>query len=170
MVMATQNPIEYEGTFPLPEAQLDRFLIMITLGYPTPEQELQIVEDQRMAHPIESLKAVTSADEIISVQDAVRDVYVDDLIKQYIVAINEATRHSQDIALGSSPRGSLALFRGAQAMALIRGRDYVLQNYPRPITPIDLGLPTPQPIDGLFEPRAWPFSPRKPTLRAPCRG
>lgn len=126
MVMATQNPIEYEGTFPLPEAQLDRFLIMITLGYPSPEEELQIVEDQRMSHPIESLDAVTSAEEIIEVQNAVREVYVDDLIKQYVVAINEATRHSQDIALGSSPRGSLALFRGAQAMALIRGRDYVL--------------------------------------------
>jgi MoxR-like ATPase len=126
MVMATQNPIEYEGTFPLPEAQLDRFLVMITLGYPSAEEELRIVDEQRLAHPIESLQAVTSADEILDLQNVTREVYVDDLIKRYIVAINEATRRHDDIALGSSPRGSLSLFRGSQAMALIRGRDYVL--------------------------------------------
>ena len=126
MVMATQNPIEYEGTFPLPEAQLDRFLLMITLGYPTVEEELEIVENQRVTHPIESLEAAATAEEIIAVQEATKEVYVDDLVKQYIVAITTATRDHSDISLGASPRGSLALFRGAQALALIRGRDYVL--------------------------------------------
>ena len=126
MVMATQNPIEFEGTFPLPEAQLDRFLLMISLGYPTLEEELAIVENQRVVHPIDTLEPVTGPDEIIGLQDATKEVYVDDLIKQYIVTITEATRDHPDISLGSSPRGSLALFRGAQAMALIRGRDFVL--------------------------------------------
>jgi MoxR-like ATPase len=126
MVMATQNPIEYEGTFPLPEAQLDRFMLIITMGYPTFEQELAIIENQLVAHPIESLEAVTSAQEIMDVQRATRGVYVDDLIKRYIVTVVEASRSNSDISLGSSPRGSLALMRGSQAMALLRGRDYVL--------------------------------------------
>ena len=126
MVMATQNPVEYEGTFPLPEAQLDRFLLMISLGYPTTEEELAIVENQRLTHPIESLQPVTAPDEISQLQSATRNVYVDELIGQYIVTIIEATRSHPDISLGSSPRGSLALFRGAQAMALIRGRDFAL--------------------------------------------
>ena len=126
MIMATQNPVEYEGTFPLPEAQLDRFLLMISLGYPNTEQELAIVEDQRLNHPIESLQAVTTGDEIIELQESTKQVYVDDLIKQYIVAIVEATRDHPDISLGSSPRGSLALYRGAQAVALHRGRDFAL--------------------------------------------
>ena len=126
LVMATQNPVEYEGTFPLPEAQLDRFLLMITLGYPTAEEELAIVENQRLAHPIESLGPVTTADEIIKLQEATAQIFVDELIKQYIVAVTAATRGHPDISLGSSPRGSLALFRGSQALALIRGRDFVL--------------------------------------------
>ena len=126
MVMATQNPIEYEGTFPLPEAQLDRFFVVITLGYPTLEEEIAIIEGQQAAHPFEALQAVTSADEILHLQRATREVYVDDLIKRYIVNLVEATRVNDDIALGASPRGSLALFRGSQALALIRGRDYVL--------------------------------------------
>ena len=124
--MATQNPIEFEGTFPLPEAQLDRFLLTITLGYPTMEQELTIMADQQDTHPIESLEPVITAGEIIQIQEAVKSVYVDDLIRQYIVTLTDATRGHDDITLGSSPRGSLALFRGAQAMALIRGRDFVL--------------------------------------------
>ena len=125
-VMATQNSIEYEGTFPLPEAQLDRFLLIITLGYPSIEEELAIVGNQQESHPIESLGAVTAADEIIEVQRQVKKIYVDDLIRQYIVTITSATREHADISLGSSPRGSLALFRGSQAMALIRGRDFVV--------------------------------------------
>jgi MoxR-like ATPase len=126
MVIATQNPIEYEGTFPLPEAQLDRFLLVIRLGYPTELEELDIVENQRVTHPIETLQAVTAAEEIIELQEASKQVYMDDLIKSYIVAITHATRDHPDISLGSSPRGSLALSRGAQALALIRGRDFVL--------------------------------------------
>jgi len=125
-VMATQNPIEYEGTFPLPEAQLDRFLLMITLGYPTLEEELAIVGNQQQKHPIEGLHAVAGPQDIIGIQDAVKSIYVDDLIRQYIVTLIEATRVHPDVALGASPRGSLALFRGAQALALIRGRDFAL--------------------------------------------
>ena len=124
--MATQNPIELEGTFPLPEAQLDRFLLTITLGYPTMEQELTIMADQQDTHPIESLEPVITAGEIIQIQEAVKSVYVDDLIRRYVVTLTDATRGHEDITLGSSPRGSLALFRGSQAMALIRGRDFVL--------------------------------------------
>lgn len=126
MVMATQNPIEYEGTFPLPEAQLDRFFVMITLGYPTLEEEIAIVEGQQAAHPIETLQAVTSAKEILELQKVTREIYVDDLIKRYIVNIVDATRNHEDISLGASPRGSISLFRGAQALGLIRGRDYAL--------------------------------------------
>ena len=126
MVMATQNPIEYEGTFPLPEAQLDRFLLMISLGYPDADEELAIVENQRVTHPIETIQPVATAEEVIALQNTAKEVYVDDLIKAYIVALNATTRDHPDIALGSSPRGSLALFRGGQAMALIQGRDYVL--------------------------------------------
>ena len=125
-VMATQNPIEYEGTFPLPEAQLDRFLLMITLGYPSFEEELEIVNNQQEVHPIESLRAVASDAEIIEIQQSVKSIFVDDLIRDYIVRITEETRGHPDLSLGSSPRGSLALFRGGQAMALIRGRDFAL--------------------------------------------
>ena len=126
MVMATQNPIEYEGTFPLPEAQLDRFFLKIALGYPTMQEELAIVTSQEQIHPIEGLDAVVTGDDIIRIQEAVKDVYVDDLIRQYIVTVVEATREHDDVSLGSSPRGSLSMFRGSQALAMIRGRDYVL--------------------------------------------
>lgn len=126
MVMATQNPVEYEGTFPLPEAQLDRFLLMIRLGYPTIEEELEIVDRQQSAHPIDTLRPVAEADEIINLQRKIREIYVDDLVKQYVVNLVDSTRTHQDIALGASPRASLALYRGGQAVALIRGRDYVL--------------------------------------------
>ena len=126
IVMATQNPIEYEGTFPLPEAQLDRFFLKITLGYPTLEEERAIVDSQELAHPIEALNAVATGDEIVKIQESVKGIYVDDLIRQYIVTVVASTREQEDISLGSSPRGSLSLFRGAQALAMIRGRDYVL--------------------------------------------
>lgn len=125
-VMATQNPIEYEGTFPLPEAQLDRFLATITLGYPSIEEELAIVNRQEQTHPIDTLDEVVSAEEIIEIQRSVRGVYVDDLIREYVVTLVDRTRTHPDAALGSSPRGSLALFRGAQALALVRGRDFAL--------------------------------------------
>ncbi|MDP6800038.1 MAG: MoxR family ATPase [SAR202 cluster bacterium] len=126
MVMATQNPVEYEGTFPLPEAQLDRFLLSVSLGYPTTEEELAIIDGQLLAHPIDALQPVADARKIMELQESIKQVYVDDLIKQYVVSIVEATRVHPDIALGASPRGSLALFRGTQALAIIRGRDYAL--------------------------------------------
>ena len=126
LVMATQNPIEYEGTFPLPEAQLDRFLMRISLGYPDFMEELSIIEHQEQVHPIESLEAVVNAEEIIGLQAAAQSVYVDQLVRQYIVSLTEATRNHREISLGASPRASLGLFRSARALALIRDRDYVI--------------------------------------------
>jgi MoxR-like ATPase len=126
MVLATQNPIEYEGTFPLPEAQLDRFLLRIHLGYPSTTDEVLIMEGQQRAHPIDSLERVTGPDEIVSMQRAVKDVYVDPLIKQYIVNIVDSTRNNASVYLGASPRGSLALYRTCQARAMLDGRDFVV--------------------------------------------
>ncbi|MSQ25721.1 MAG: MoxR family ATPase [Dehalococcoidia bacterium] len=125
IVLATQNPIEYEGTFPLPEAQLDRFLLRISLGYPTHEQEVTIIEMQQRAHPVESLGQVVDVAEVLKLQEAVKDVYVDDLIKRYIVSISTATRSHEAVSLGASPRGSLGLFRATQARAMLKDRDYV---------------------------------------------
>jgi MoxR-like ATPase len=126
IVLATQNPIEYEGTFPLPEAQLDRFLLRIHLGYPSLTDEVLIMEGQQRQHPIDALERVTGPDEILSMQRAVKDVYVDPLIKQYIVSIVDATRKQGTVYLGASPRGSLALYRTCQARALLDGRDFVV--------------------------------------------
>ena len=126
MVLATQNPIEYEGTFPLPEAQLDRFLLRIHLGYPTMVDEVLIMEGQQRVHPIDELERVTDADELLSMQRAVKDVYVDPLIKSYIVSVVDATRKHGSVYLGASPRGSLALYRTCQARALLDGRDFVV--------------------------------------------
>ena len=126
IVLATQNPIEYEGTFPLPEAQVDRFLIRMRLGYPGPGDEIRILEAQVSGHPLESLGQVVSSSDILAAQEAVQSVYVDDLIKRYIVDLVAATRDHQDIYLGASPRGSLGLFRTAQARAALHGRDYVI--------------------------------------------
>jgi MoxR-like ATPase len=125
-VLATQNPIEYEGTFPLPEAQLDRFLLRINIGYPAPAEEVAIIERQQIIHPIEQISHVVDASDVLMLQETVKKIYVDALVKQYIVALVEATRRHPSIYLGSSPRGSLALFRAAQARALLLGRDYVL--------------------------------------------
>ena len=124
-VMATQNPIEYEGTFPLPEAQLDRFMLRIRLGYPANKDEMAMLDAQRVAHPIEEVAQVASADELMTAQRAVKDVYVDALVKEYILALVDATRKHPDIYLGASPRGSLALYKTAQARAAILGRDFV---------------------------------------------
>ena len=126
IVLATQNPIEYEGTFPLPEAQLDRFLLRIHLGYPSMTDEVLIMEGQQRQHPIDAIRRVTGPDEILSMQRAVKDVYVDPLIKQYIVAIVDTTRKHGSVYLGASPRGSLALYRTCQARALLDGRDFVV--------------------------------------------
>jgi MoxR-like ATPase len=125
IVLATQNPIEYEGTFPLPEAQLDRFLLRIHLGYPQKNEELQILESQRKQHPLETLPQMITAENLVTMQEQIKDVYVDELIKEYIVSVTTATRHHDDVYLGASPRGSLALYRTSQAYAAIQGRDYV---------------------------------------------
>ncbi|MBI4340117.1 MAG: MoxR family ATPase [Chloroflexi bacterium] len=126
MVMATQNPVEYEGTFPLPEAQLDRFILRIRLGYPTAAEEVAILESQQLAHPYDTLGPVASPAEVLRLQEDVRRVYVDALVKQYIVSLTEGSRRHKDIALGASPRASLALQRAAQAHAFLQGREYVL--------------------------------------------
>lgn len=126
VVMATQNPIEYEGTFPLPEAQLDRFLLRIHLGYPGITDEMAILTSQQRLHPVETIGQVVAVEELLAAQRAVREVYVDDLIKRYIVDLTRATRQHPDVYLGTSPRGSLALFHTARAQAAAEGRDYVL--------------------------------------------
>lgn len=126
MVLATQNPIEYEGTFPLPEAQVDRFMMRIHLGYPTRANEIDVLTRQSSHHPIEDVRQVVSSDELVRAQQAVREVYVDDLVKGYIVDLVTTTRDHPDIYLGASPRGSLALFLATRAWAAMEGRDYVL--------------------------------------------
>jgi MoxR-like ATPase len=126
MVLATQNPIEYEGTFPLPEAQLDRFLLRLSLGYPNAANELDMLDRQQFAHPIEKLEQVVSVDELLVAQSAVRSVHAEPAIKSYLVEIVTQTRKHPDVYLGASPRGSLALFRTAQARAALHGRDYVI--------------------------------------------
>jgi MoxR-like ATPase len=126
LVIATQNPIDHEGTFPLPEAQLDRFLMRFTLGYPSIEDEFKMLELLRKQHPVETLEPVVSASELRMCQTAVREVHVDPKVAQYLLQIVHDTRTHEDLALGASPRASIALFRTAQAMAVIRGRNYVL--------------------------------------------
>jgi MoxR-like ATPase len=126
LLLATENPIEHEGTFPLPEAQLDRFLMCISLGYPTPEEELAIIRDQQHGHPLGSLRPVVSTAEVRRFQDAVGDVYVDELIQRWIVGLVGATRRLETIALSASVRGSLALERAVRAWALLEGRTYVI--------------------------------------------
>jgi len=126
LVLATQNPIEYEGTFPLPEAQLDRFMLRISLGYPSPEEEIAILDSQQYIHPIETIGQVVDAQELLEAQEKVKEVYVDPLIKEYIVDLVNATRKHPDIYLGASPRGSLALYKAGRARAAILGRDYVI--------------------------------------------
>jgi len=126
MVMATQNPIEYEGTFPLPEAQLDRFLLRVKLGYPTAQDEILVLERQQYQHPIETLEQTISEADVLSAQDEVKKVHVAPELKNYMVEITRRTRDFQDVYLGASPRGSLALFRTSQARAAIFGRDFVL--------------------------------------------
>ena len=126
MVMATQNPIEYEGTFPLPEAQLDRFLLRVRLGYPAPMDEIKVLERQQFLHPIESLEQTVSEKEVLEAQEEVKKVFVAPAVKEYIVDITRRTREFPDVYLGASPRGSRTLFRAGQARAAISGRDFVL--------------------------------------------
>ena len=126
LVIATQNPIEYEGTFALPEAQLDRFLLRIRLGYPKPMEELVILDEQKRLHPIEALAQVLSLDELRQMQAGVKEIYVDQSVADYIIRLVGATREHADVYLGASPRGSLHLYKAAQALAAISGRDYVI--------------------------------------------
>lgn len=126
MVLATQNPIEYEGTFPLPEAQLDRFLLRIQLGYPSKDEEVEILDRQQYIHPIEELEQAVSVEELLAAQTAIKDVYLDSLVKEYVVEIVRNTRIHPDVYLGASSRGALAIYRLGQARAAMFGRDYVL--------------------------------------------
>ena len=125
LVIATQNPVDHEGTFPLPEAQLDRFLMRFSLGYPTMDEELKMLEMLRHEHPLDKLQAVVSADDILACQAVVREVHVDEKVRKYLTEIVHATRDHEDLSLGGSPRASIALFRTAQAMAAIYGRNFV---------------------------------------------
>ncbi|NJC94838.1 MAG: AAA family ATPase [Anaerolineales bacterium] len=126
MVLATQNPIEYEGTFPLPEAQLDRFMMRVRIGYPSASEEMKILNSQQLRHPIETLKSVVKTKELLNVIEEIRKVYVSPAIQRYIIDLVGRTRQSNDVYLGASPRGSLALFRAGQARAALQGRDHVL--------------------------------------------
>ncbi|MGD8485711.1 MAG: MoxR family ATPase [Chloroflexota bacterium] len=126
MVIATQNPIEYEGTFPLPEAQLDRFMLRLRMGYPEPMDEMLILDEQKRVHPVDGLLPVADGEAVLGMQRAIREVYVDPAIADYIVRLVSATRSHPDVYLGASPRGSLALYRAGQAFAALSGRDYVI--------------------------------------------
>jgi MoxR-like ATPase len=126
MVLATQNPIEYEGTFPLPEAQLDRFFMRISLGYPSREEEVAILDRREQSDPIDTLKAACSPADVVRLQHLAEQVYIDALVKQYIVDLANATRTHREAALGVSPRASLSLMKGARARAMLQGRDFVV--------------------------------------------
>lgn len=126
IVLATQNPIEYEGTFPLPEAQLDRFLIRVRLGYPDYNDEIKIMDNQQLRHPIETLKSVVNAKEVLDAAEEIKKVYISPLLKRYVADLTRRTRQSGDIYLGASPRGTLGLARASQARAALNGRDHVL--------------------------------------------
>jgi MoxR-like ATPase len=126
LVLATQNPIEYEGTFPLPEAQIDRFIMRTSLGYPDRAHEIAILESQTDHHPINDISQVVSAEDLTNAQEAVKTIYMDEQVKSYIVALTSSTREHADVYLGASPRGSLALFKTSRAYAASQGRDFVL--------------------------------------------
>ncbi|NLE43160.1 MAG: MoxR family ATPase [Chloroflexi bacterium] len=134
LVLATQNPIEYEGTFPLPEAQLDRFITRIRLGYPSLADEIAILDSQQFVHPLAKIGQVVTVEDLVSAQEALKGVYVDDLVKRYIVDIVAQTRRHTEVYLGASPRGSLALYRTSQARASMAGRDYVLPDDVKALT------------------------------------
>ncbi len=126
LVMATQNPIEYEGTFALPEAQLDRFMLRLRMGYPKAVEEIIILDEQKRTHPIEAIHQVLDVEELRQMQTAIKEVYVDQAVAEYIVRLVTATREHPDVYLGASPRGSINLYRSAQAYAAMDGRDYVI--------------------------------------------
>ncbi len=138
LVLATQNPIEYEGTFPLPEAQLDRFLLRLSLGYLAEADEIAMLRMLRKQHPIESAAQVVDGAALIQLREAISDVHVDETLERYILSIVRATRAHPDVALGASPRGSLALYKTAQALAALRGRDYVIPDDLKTLAPLTL--------------------------------
>ncbi len=138
LVLATQNPIEYEGTFPLPEAQLDRFLMRLSLGYLETNDEILMLRNLRKQHPIETVRQVVDGAELLSLHDAVTDVHVHESLERYILAIVQATRRHPDVALGASPRGSLALYKTAQALAALRDRDFVIPDDIKTLVPLTL--------------------------------
>ena len=126
LVIATQNPVDHEGTFPLPEAQLDRFLMRFSLGYPSIEEEMRLLEMLQHTHPVDTIGAVATAEELVESQSLIRHVHVDPRVRQYLLQVVHETRKSEHLALGGSPRATIALFRCSQAMAAIRGRNFVL--------------------------------------------
>lgn len=138
MVLATQNPIEYEGTFPLPEAQLDRFLLKLSLGYLDNAEEMDLLLHLRRQHPIDSLQPVTDGAQILPLAEQIWDVHVDDTLRDYVVRLVQATRQHPDLMLGASPRGSLALFKTSQALAALRGRAFVLPDDIKLLAPLAL--------------------------------
>jgi|SRR5690625_3629328 len=125
-VMATQNPIEYEGTYPLPEAQLDRFILMLKMGYPSLEDELEMLQRTDKVHPIETIQSVLKKEDIVKIQEQVKEVHISENIQKYILGIIGATRSHEDLFLGASPRASIALMQASKALAFIQNRDYVL--------------------------------------------
>jgi len=135
LVLATQNPIEYEGTFPLPEAQLDRFMLRLRLGYPSAGDEVSMLDSQQFKHPVEELGQVVDTAALIEAQEAIKAVHVDDKIKAYIVELMTQTRKHPEVSLGASPRGSLVLYRTAQARAAVAGRDYVIPDDIKALAP-----------------------------------
>ncbi len=138
LVLATQNPVEFEGTFPLPEAQLDRFLIRMPVGYPDEAGEVQMLRNLRKEHPIEAIRPVVDGSELAGLHDLVEDVHVDATLEQYIIDLVRATRSHPDVALGAGPRGSLALYKTAQALAALAGRDYVVPDDVKTMIPLTL--------------------------------
>jgi MoxR-like ATPase len=147
LVLATQNPIEYEGTFPLPEAQLDRFLMRIPLGYPNPADEKEILNNLRREHPITHLSQVAEIADLLAILPLIWEVHVDESLQDYIVALIGATRSHPDLALGASPRGSLALYKTAQGLAAMRGRDYAIPDDLKYLAPMTLAhrlIPRPE--------------------------
>jgi MoxR-like ATPase len=139
LVLATQNPIDHEGTFPLPEAQLDRFLIRLSLGYPSMEEESKMLERLQHTHPIDDLAPVVTAADVLACQQAVREIYVDEKLRRYLLEIIQATREHSDVALGGSPRASIALFRTAQALAALQSRNFIIPDDVKRMAPAALG-------------------------------
>ena len=134
-VLATQNPIEYHGTYPLPEAQLDRFAMRLEIGYPDAQAEIHIIEDQRNGHPLEALQPVATTQDILDIQEAVRKVTVEPTVVRYITEVIRATREEPRLQLGASPRAALLLYRACQALAFVRGRDFVLPDDVQELAP-----------------------------------